>query len=226
MVTTTRLAVVLLLATAQAVSAQTAATEDSPVVAGPARTSDPVELAAPSVTTPRLTQQSNSAASTTAPAAEKPAAVALSTSSEPVVSTPAQAAKFEPAVSATQPAASAQPAAATPAQPPLEEPATTALIMEPATGPARPADPMEQTKCSSGSAGHCPPPFDTQKYKTTAFADTLKATVSIHPERPSARVPLGGWIQVRRCSLAAVLHAQIAAFGAHWPCANTMHVVL
>lgn len=49
------------------------------------------------------------------------------------------------------------------------------------------------------ASAQCPKDYDTQQHKKTTFTDTLKTTVSIHPDRPSAKVPLGGWIQGQYC---------------------------
>jgi hypothetical protein len=98
----------------------------------------------------------------------------------------------------TDPAATTSPAAPVAPKPAITEPAQ---------------DTEEQP--AAGSAGHCPPPFDTQKYRTTTFTDDLKSTVSIHPDRPSANVPLGGWIKVRTASEQASwsgLHAALPLF--------------
>lgn len=82
--------------------------------------------------------------------------------------------------------------------PPLRSATKGAVIQE--TG-----ERVEDNAATAPSASaQCPKDYDTQQHKKTTFTDTLKTTVSIHPDRPSAKVPLGGWIQGQCCCCALV----------------------
>lgn len=221
-----RLAILLLLVTAAwTTSAQTAADEDLPTGIDTKSTAQPLN-ASPASSTVAAPASSIKAPEQQLQAQPGPSELPVSTPAAAAAAVVLKPADATPLASTPQPAgtpartAEPQLAANTPEQPALPQPTAPAAVV-PATAPAAteptgvpatkapepvpastPADAppvpaAEQPNSSSGLPAHCPPPFDTQQYKTTTFPDNLKSTVSIHPKRPSAAVPKGGWIQVR-----------------------------